>query len=42
MLIQQSPQIIVHRLATIEAQSLEARGAVIAKLRDDLANRQAI
>lgn len=42
MLIQQSPQIIVHRLASVEAQSLEARGALVAKHRGEAMIRQAI
>lgn len=42
MMIQQSSQIVLHRLASIEARSLDARGALIAKHLGEVMNRQAI
>ncbi|WMT89171.1 hypothetical protein [Pelagibacterium sp. H642] len=42
MLIQHSSTIVIHRLASVEAQSLEARGALVAKHRGEVMIRQAI
>lgn len=42
MVIQQSSQIVLHRLASIEARSLDARGALIAKHLGEVMTRQAI
>ncbi|WP_332711617.1 hypothetical protein [Pelagibacterium mangrovi] len=42
MVIQQSSQIVLHRLASLEARSLDARGALIAKHLGEVMNRQAV